>query len=118
MKKLKILTLICLSSNIKINIIRLFINHRPFKEVEIEKLEQSFNNIKEYLQKEIKDGKKINRDAFFTLLKEYGEEMTDKEIADCLQALKGDNNVKNLEENLSFENVFNDILRFEEIDKK
>ena len=42
--------------------------------------------------------------------------MDDKEIAECLSVLTGDQNVKSLPEFLTFEEIFYRILRFEPID--
>ena len=57
----------------------------------------------------------IPRDTFINLLKEHGDVMDDKEIAECLQILRDDSNVKNLPELLNFQYLFNEILRFEEV---
>jgi len=57
----------------------------------------------------------IPRDVFINLLKEHGDVMDDKEISECLQVLRDDPNVKNLPEVISFQYLFNEILRFEEV---
>jgi hypothetical protein len=60
----------------------------------------------------------IPRDVFINLLKEHGDVMDDKEISECLQILRDDSNVKNLPEIISFQYLFNEILRFEEVRDK
>ena len=64
----------------------------------------------------LKDG--IPRDVFINLLKEHGDVMDDKEISECLQILRDDSNMKNLPEIVSFQYLFNEILRFEEVKDK
>jgi len=57
----------------------------------------------------------IPRDVFINLLKEHGEVMSDEEISECLGVLRGDSNIKNLPDVISFNYLFNEILRFEEV---
>ena len=57
----------------------------------------------------------IPRDVFINLFKEHGDAMDDKEISECLQILRDDSNMKNLPETISFQYLFNEILRFEEV---
>jgi hypothetical protein len=95
------------------------VNHRPYRDLEIVKIEQAFNRIRDKLVKDHPSTGKdsgVNRDLFFNLLKEYGEKMDDKEISECLEVLKGEQNVKNLPDYLSFGYLFNEILKFEEMD--
>jgi hypothetical protein len=57
----------------------------------------------------------IPRDVFINLLKEHGEVMSDEEISECLGVLRGDSNIKNLPDVVSFQYLFNEVLRFEEV---
>jgi nitrate reductase NapAB chaperone NapD len=57
----------------------------------------------------------IPRDVFINLLKEHGDVMDDKELSECLQVLRDDSNIKNLPDVISFNFLFNEILRFEEV---
>lgn len=96
-------------------------NHRPFRELEMVKVENSFENIKTYLSKtneKTVSEKGINRDVFLQLLKEQGEEMKDEELNEILRILKGDSNQKALPETLTFQYLFEDLLKFEVVDKK
>ena len=83
------------------------------------KIENSFNRIKKYLENELdnnlKNEKAIDTEIFFNLLKNHGEVMKDEEIQDILKVLKGDVNVP---ESLTFQYLFEDILKFEAVDSK
>jgi len=57
----------------------------------------------------------IPRDVFINLLKEHGDVMDDKELSECLHVLRDDANIKNLPDVISFNFLFNEILRFEEV---
>ncbi len=85
------------------------------------KIENSFENIKSHLgkthDKSVND-RGINRDVFFQLLKEHGEEMKDEEIADILGKLRGDSNINSLPETLSFQYLIEELLKFEVVEKK
>ena len=97
-------------------------------------MENNFNSLKEkcgsHKEKEkdymnannvnlLKNLDGIPRDVFINMLKEHGDVMDDKEISECLQILRDDSNMKNLPETISFQYLFNEILRFEEVaDKK
>lgn len=78
------------------------------------KLESAFENISKYKNS---DNGEMNRDVFINLLKEYGEKIDEKEIQDCLQVLRGDSNIKNLPENINFQYLFEELLRFEATEK-
>lgn len=97
-------------------------------------MENNFNSLKEKCSSHLNSKEKdymnsnninllknldgIPRDVFINLLKEQGDVMDDKEIAECLQILRDDSNVKNLPEVISFQYLFNEILRFEEVKDK
>lgn len=84
------------------------------------KLENSFENVRNYLldKNEKNSEKVINRESFFQLLRENGEEMKEDEIQEILKVLRGDGNYKNLPENLSFQYLFEELLKFEFIEKE
>jgi len=83
------------------------------------KIENSFNRIKKYLENELdnnlKNEKEIDTEMFFNLLKNHGEVMKDEEIQEILKVLKGDVLVP---ESLTFQYLFEDILKFEAVDSK
>jgi len=96
---------------------RLYLNHRPYKELEMVKIENSFERIKNYLQNEPNsvNEKGVKSEAFANLLKNYGEVMKDEEIEDIIKILKGD---RSLPESISFQYLFEDLLKFEAVDSK
>ncbi len=98
--------------------VKIYINHRPYRELEMSRIEKAFNNIKSNQNgvKTIENG--INREFLINCLKEHGEKMDDKEIAECLSVLTGDPNVKSLPEFITFEDLFYRILKFEPIDEE
>ena len=79
------------------------------------KIENSFERIKNYLQNESNSAneKGLKAEAFLNLLKNYGEVMKDEEIQEILKILKGE---KSLPDTLSFQYLFEDILKFEPVD--
>ena len=108
------------------SIYRLYINHRPYKDIEFEKFRKSFENIRNHLDSKkgiVKRGKilidRINFfvDKFFDLLREHGENMDETELSECLEALIGDKNTKNLSEDLDAQYLYSEVLQFQEIDK-
>ena len=86
-----------------------YINHLSSKEKE------SNNNSNNSNLNILKNLDGIPRDVLINLLKEHGDVMDDKEISECLQVLREDPNVKNLPDVISFNYLFNEILRFEEV---
>lgn len=96
--------------------VKIYINHRPYRELEMTRIEKAYSNIKTAQTNVKTSDHVINRDFLINCLKEYGEKMDDKEIAECLHVLTGDGNVKSLPEFLTFEDLFYRILRFEPVD--
>lgn len=105
--------------------VKLYINHRPYKDIDLEKFKKAFKNIAIGLKKEqeTKDakndkesGNSINRDVLIKLLNEYGDKLDDKKISDCLKVLVGDHNISNLNESITSEYLYHDILKFIEED--
>lgn len=113
---------------------RLYINHRPYRDLEVSKIQSSFDRLKSiYISHLSSKEKELNtnsnnstinmlknldgipRDVFISLLKDHGDGMEDKEISECLEVLRGDSNVKNLPEVITFQYLFNEVLRFEEV---
>ena len=57
-------------------------------------------------------------EAFFDLLKNHGDVMTDAEIKECLEVLTGNGSISTPENpEIDSHQLFNDILGFKEIDK-
>lgn len=81
------------------------------------KIENSYERIKNYLKNDLNSAndKGVKTEALLNLLKNYGEVMKDDEIQEILKILKGD---KNLPDTLSFQYLFEDILKFEAVDSK
>jgi hypothetical protein len=98
--------------------VKIYINHRPYKELEMLRIEKAFTNIKNNQTNTKTVENSINRDFLINCLKEYGEKMDDKEIAECLGVLTGDPNIKSLPEFVTFEELFYRILRFEPIEEE
>lgn len=91
--------------------VKLYINHRPYKDIEYDKFNKAFDKIRKFLDP---DNSGINRDKLVELLKEYGDKMEEKQISECLEILTGDGNIKNLSDNITSDNFYHDILKFEE----
>jgi len=91
--------------------VKLYINHRPYKDIEYEKFQKAFEKIRNYLDS---TNDSVNRDKLIDLLKEHGDKMEEKTISECLNVLTGDGNIKNLKENITSEYFYHDVLKFEE----
>lgn len=91
--------------------VKLYINHRPYKDIEYEKFFKAFDKIRIALDP---DGHGIQRDKLIELLKEHGDKMEEKQISECLEVLTGDANIKNLNETLTADYFYHDILKFQE----
>lgn len=85
----------------------------------MEKIDKSFENIKNYVSntnEKLINKKGINRDIFFQLLKENGDKIDDDELDSIISTLKGNTNEK-LPEFLTFEYLFEELLKFEVSEK-
>lgn len=91
--------------------VKLYINHRPYKDIEYDKFCKAFDKIRVALDPE---GKGILRDKFIELLKENGDKMDEKLISECLDVLTGDPNIKNLSDVITADYLYHDIFKFEE----
>jgi len=123
------LLLICLLS-ICLFIFRIYLNHRPYKELEMSKMESAYDVIKnfvvepkhkdleKYNDPKFSNDKVIGRDMFLKLLQEQGETISETEMQDIFRVLRGDSNLKSLPENISFQYLFEELLKFEISDKK
>lgn len=107
--------------------VKLYINHRPYKDLEYDKFNKAFKKIFEYLNTTNslnEDDKKnkpkyentstILRDKLIELLKEHGEKMEEKQISECLEVLTGEPGIKSLKDNISADYFYHQILKFEE----
>lgn len=93
--------------------VKLFVNHRPYKEMDYNVFETAFAKILKQI-----GGSETNRDKIFDLLKNHGNIMEESEINDCLNVLVGKNSYKELPTGLSAKYVFEKILGFEEVNEK
>lgn len=91
--------------------VKLYINHRPYKDIEYEKFNKAFDKIRNYLDS---TSNSIARDKLVELLKDYGEKMEEKQISECLDILTGDGNIKNLKDQITSDYFYHDILKFDE----
>lgn len=91
--------------------VKLYINHRPYKDIEYEKLDKAFKKIKKAVDN---SSNGILREKFIELIKEHGDKMDEKQISECLEVLIGDGNIRNLSEVITSEYLYKDVLKFEE----
>ena len=75
-------------------------------------------DLEKYNDTKFTNDKGVGRDVFFKLLSEQGEAISETEMQDILRVLRGDSNMKSLPENLSFQYLFEELLKFEVSDNK
>jgi hypothetical protein len=116
----------CLSSKIKFNQFRIYLNHRPYKPLDMTKMSSSFDTLRNFVLSSNKhkdlekyhdskhtNDKCISRETFFRLLSEQGESIPESELMEILRVIRGDSNIKSTAESMSFQYLFEELLRFE-----
>jgi len=88
--------------------VKLYINHRPYKDLEYEKFNKAFEKIRKFLDP---NSNGIAKDKLMELLKEYGDKMEEKQISECLEILTGDVKMK---DNITADYFYHDVLKFDE----
>jgi hypothetical protein len=115
----------CLSSKIKIYF-RIYLNHRPYKALDMNKMSSSFDTLRNFVLSSNKhkdlekyhdskhtNDKCISRETFFRLLSEQGEAIPENEMMEILRVIRGDPNIKSISDSMSFQYLFEELLRFE-----
>ncbi len=80
--------------------------------------EPKHKDLEKYNDPKFSNDKIIGRDMFLKLLQEQGETISETEMQDIFRVLRGDSNLKSLPENISFQYLFEELLKFEISDKK
>ena len=89
-------------------LLQLYVNHRPVFGISKEQIQEAFDTIG------VDVDSKVSRDALFRALAQHDEGITGDDLAQCLRALMGTDDVKSLKKRLGAKEFAEEILGFDD----
>jgi len=89
-------------------LLRLYVNHRPVFGISKEQIQEAFDTIG------VDMDSKMSRDALLRALAQHDEGITGDDLAQCLRALVGTDDIKTLKKRLGAKEFAEDLLGFDD----